>query len=378
MGIWLLNKNRDVLRLTSVDNSISGGLSQLNGFESVSDGGEGVVSKFGGVCNLTARLRDSRNAIVSSSFVLDYENSGRLSLSNTSTANVSLILCSVDGHFRVYSCQDYPMFHNWSIIEQFTCNIFVGSYQSQMVVSFSMLKGFNVLEYDVYNTSTIAIGSNNGVICVFCRFNLVIEDFPITTDASGSVIGGGSDKRSHDFVSWDCLYDTRETKEDDTFVGVMKRRGDILDLKWCPNYSRSYEILASSHDSLVLVEDGGGRIEGTVSREMDGLPWIGIWRWDLYGKGKGILTLVYSLINQTNYPTNCISWDIKGTEFIACTEYNITRFVQCNNINTNDQLDDDLDDFISMDSLIFHTKLLGINNPYITDFPLYVKFIRPI
>ncbi|KAH8581548.1 uncharacterized protein ELE39_002006 [Cryptosporidium sp. chipmunk genotype I] len=413
IGIWLLNKsNRDLLKL-SFENTYSISLLNVNNdnntinnhFDNIdnnnnNNNNNNNINKLGGICNMTARLRDSRNTIVNSSFVLNYENNNKLTI-NTSTINISLIVFSKDGHFRIYSCQDSPLFHNWSIIEQFTCNISMNSYQ---MTSFSFIKNLTIIDNDIYNMNMIAVGSNNGMISIFVKLNSIIEDQYCNNDNNNEKnTSVNVDKKSHElFATWDCLYDTKDINirnnnknEDDVLAGLL--RNDVLDVKWCPNYSRNFEILATSHDSFIYFNNNNNNTQNNsnyhqinnkteqddinqVFKEINGIPWIGIWKWDLYEKNRGKLILIYSIINQTNYPTNCISWDIKGTEFIACTEYNITRFIQSNNINTNDQIDDDLDDIISIDSLIFHgTKLKEQEDKYIiNDFPLFVKFIRPI
>ncbi|EAK87355.1 hypothetical protein [Cryptosporidium parvum Iowa II] len=121
---------------------------------------------------MTARLRDSRNTIINSSFILNYENNNKLTI-NTSTINISLIVFTKDGHFRIYSCQDSPLFHNWSIIEQFTCNISINSYQ---MTSFSFINNLTIIENDIYNMNLIAIGSNNGMISIFIKLNSIMDD----------------------------------------------------------------------------------------------------------------------------------------------------------------------------------------------------------
>ncbi|POM85487.1 WD domain G-beta repeat family protein [Cryptosporidium meleagridis] len=439
IGIWLLNKNYgDILKL-SIENTSSSQLllnnndnnNQVNNIDNIDNN----INKLGGICNMTARLRDSRNTIINSSFILNYENNNELTI-NTSTISISLIVFSKDGHFRIYSCQDSPLFHNWSIIKQFTCHKSINNYQ---MTSFSFINNLTIIENDIYNVNLIAIGSNNGMISIFANLNSIMDDQYSNNHNHNHdddhhhhhhQINNNDniDKKSNElFSTWDCLYDTKDINtrsnnknEDDVLTGLL--RNYVLDVKWCPNYSRNYEILATSHDSFIYFSNSNNNnhnnhqqngnydnnnsdsIQNSIDnnnnnnnntnnnnkneqddinqvfKDINGIPWIGIWRWDLYEKNRGKLILIYSIINQTNYPTNCISWDIKGTEFIACTEYNITRFIQSNNINTIDEMDDDLDDIISIDSLIFHgTKLKEQKDKYIiNDFPLFVKFIRPI
>ncbi|KAF7458479.1 WD domain G-beta repeat family protein [Cryptosporidium felis] len=345
-----------------------------------------------GICNLTARLRDSRCAIIGAEFILDYENGERLSINALSTsANISLLVLCVNGHFRVYSSQDPPSFHIWSIIEQFTCNLVINNF----VTSFSMVSNLQIINNQIYNNNMIAIGTFNGGISVFCRFNEVIDE----TKNIENVIKN----------DWNLLYDTKDINmkssnkdEDEIFTSLLKN--EVLDIKWCPNYARDYDILATSQDKYNYSNIDNGL------RRISHLPWIGIWRWELIINNNGDeekpntftnncshlnntffcgimgrLKLIYLIINHEEYPTNSITWDIKGTEFIACTEYNVTRFIQNDDMN-------DFDNFVSTESLIYFTNedfrntiasddiIQKENNQVIKNrgFPRFIKYIKPI
>ncbi|KAJ1606908.1 hypothetical protein OJ253_2577, partial [Cryptosporidium canis] len=340
------------------------------------------ISRLAMVCRMTARLRDSVGTIVSSSFVLNYENSGLLSL-NVATSVISLVVLSMDGLVRIYTCQDPPLFHIWSIIEQFRCSI---SPLYNHLRSFSMMSNLNILGDEMYTTGLMAIGTNGGLISVYCKSTLLEEREII----SKSIM--------EDISSWKCLFETKNTTTTSS-SGVNNRLeevmdgsidNDVIELKWCPNYTRKYEILASSFDSFIYFYDNNKQQvdEDSIIIKINGIPWIGIWKWELYDKNYGDLTLVYILINQLDYPTTSISWDNKGTEFLACTDEGITRFVQYDNNNNNNNNNStkihwELDDnFVAIDSLIFNNRrklkddIQGIQSTM--EFPLFIKFIRPV
>ncbi|KAH7649208.1 hypothetical protein FG379_001565 [Cryptosporidium bovis] len=220
----------------------------------------------------------------------------------------------------------------------------------------------------------------------------------------------------------------------------------VLDLSWCPNYCREYDILVSSFDIYNYNEnyytytsdvvENTHKLNDNISKKsnknnvlikkVNGLPWIGIWKWSIQlnnndtdnnalsgsdgnlkdnfndknvssnnlhlnnynfkGLGKesrGQLELIYCILNSDICdPIMSIIWDVKGTEFIACSKNNITRYVQKYNYSKN---------YISVnsDNYFFY---LGENSRsednngkefdlecfdnyhyYISNFPLFVK-----
>ncbi|KAJ1612766.1 hypothetical protein OJ252_1163 [Cryptosporidium canis] len=335
------------------------------------------ISRLSKICRMTARLRDSVGTIVSSSFVLNYENSGWLSL-NVATSVISLVVLSVDGLVRIYTCQDPPLFHIWSIIEQFRCSI---SPLYNHLRSFSMMSNLNILGDEIYTIGLMAIGTNGGLISVYCKSSLLEE--------RGEIMGTSI---MEDNSSWKCLFETKNTtttcnsdtnnRQEEAMNEIIDN--DVIELKWCPNYTRRYEILASSFDSFIYFNDNNKQQvdEDNINIKINGIPWIGIWKWELYDKNHGNLTLVYILINQLDYPTTSISWDNKGTEFLACTDEGVTRFVQYDNNSTRVHWELE-DDFVAIDSLIFNNRrkskddIHGIQS-IMMEFPLFIKFIRPV
>ncbi|KAL7065939.1 hypothetical protein ACR3K2_36150 [Cryptosporidium serpentis] len=293
VGIWLLNKN---INFSSIKKT------ELIDYQSISKG----------PCILTAKLRDAKLSVTKCCFaIMDGFNNDEATSLNSLSSCLLLFTCSEDGYIRVYIAQDPPTFLLWTIKDQFSCHI--NNPRGCLTFSLKQHKPPIIINNSesiyTYIFNQIVVGGFDGTFKIFAQIKIlcdsnsnnqtgteIIEDKNMTPTLLSPRIS--SPKK----IEWKLIYET---------CNQLSTNESILDVSWCPNYCRKYDILATSHDS-------------TSS------PWIGIWRWEIIDELSGNLILLQKLFTNSSNSSICLSWNTSGTELIASTYCETIRYLLIN------------------------------------------------
>ncbi|KAH8740843.1 hypothetical protein FG386_003082 [Cryptosporidium ryanae] len=275
----------------------------------------------------------------------------------------------------------------------------------------------------------------NGKNCLGSDFlnndNLVYTKNSIICDGEHNF--GRNHGQNDDKINYRCRISDENMLKNGSYSLILNC---VLDLSWSPNYCREYDILVSSFDvhnynkngHSCLSDADTGKNKTSINLLLDkvnGLPWIGVWKWTipqnsniLYESNTNIkekytrtysesfnlshdcdlnshksenkckLVLMYCILNSDVCdPVMSVIWDIKGTEFVACSKRDLTRYVQKYNSFDGSYASINPENYFfhlgdSLTNENKHEKLelecFDNNYHYILNFPIFAKCINTI